>query len=79
LRNISTPVTVVEAVSVRADDLDGVADGDLALLDTAGDDGAAAGDREDVLDRHQERLVEVALRLLEELVDRAHELDDLAS
>jgi len=38
-----------------ADDLDFLADLDDALLDTAGDDGAAAGDREHVLDRHQER------------------------
>ena len=37
-----------------AHDLDHVAGVDDALLDTAGRDGAAAGDREDVLDRHQE-------------------------
>src|SRR3954447_168268 len=60
-----------------ADDLDGVARVDDALLDAARRDGAAAGDREDVLDRHQERLVEGALRLgdvgvevIGELVDR---------
>ena len=40
---------------VDADDLDVVAGVDDALLDAAGRDGAAAGDREDVLDRHQER------------------------
>ncbi len=48
---------------VDADHLDLVAALDLALLDAAGDDGAAAGDREHVLDRHQERLVDIPLRL----------------
>jgi hypothetical protein len=37
----------------------------------------APGDREDVLDRHQERLVDVPLRLRDVLVDGAHELEDL--
>ena len=37
-----------------------VADLDDAALDAAGADGAAALDREDVLDRHQERLVDLA-------------------
>src|SRR3954452_2668711 len=45
------------------DDLDLVAGVDDPLLDPAGRHGAATGDREDVLYRHQERLVEVALRL----------------
>src|SRR4051812_7617691 len=45
------------------DDLHLVAGVDDALLDAAGRDGAAAGDREDVLDRHQEGLVEVTLGL----------------
>src|SRR3954451_3899752 len=40
-----------------ADDLDGVTGVDDALLDAARGDGAAARDREDVLDRHQEGLV----------------------
>jgi hypothetical protein len=39
-----------------ADDFDLVAGVDDPLLDAAGGDGAAAGDREDVLDRHQEGL-----------------------
>jgi hypothetical protein len=62
---------------VDADDLDLVARLDLALLDAAGDDGAAAGDREDVLDRHQERLVDVARRLRDVGVDGLHQLEDL--
>ena len=49
----------------------------LALLDAAGDDGAAAGDREHVLDRHQERLVDVADRLRDVGVDGLHQLEDL--
>src|SRR5439155_16893039 len=48
---------------VDADDLNGLAALDDALLDTARRHCAAAGDREDVLDRHQERLVELALGL----------------
>src|SRR5436190_3377538 len=62
---------------VDADDLDLVARLDLALLDAAGHDGAAAGDREDVLDRHQERLVDVALGLRDVRVDGLHQLEDL--
>src|SRR3954452_20977675 len=42
-----------------ADDLHVVAGVDDALLDAPGGDRAAAGDREDVLDRHQERLFEL--------------------
>ena len=62
---------------MNADDLDLFAALDLALLDSAGHDGAAAGDREDVLDRHQERLVDVALGLRDIRVDRLHQLVDL--
>src|SRR3954447_25229878 len=51
------------------DDLDLVAGVDDALLDAAGGDRASAGDREDVLDRHQERLVQIALRLGDVLVE----------
>src|SRR4051812_11268588 len=60
-----------------AEDLDVVAGVDDALLDAAGGDGAAAGDGEDVLDRHQERLVEVALGLRDVAVELLGELDDL--
>src|ERR1700733_6058142 len=45
----------------KANDLDFLADLDDAALDAAGDDGAAARDREHVFDRHHERLVDVAL------------------
>src|SRR3954454_9114720 len=59
-----------------ADDLDLVTGVDDALLDAAGRDGAAAGDREDVLDRHQERLVKVTLGLRDVLVERGGQVDD---
>ena len=70
-------MTTVVGRVLDADDLDRVARVDDALLDAAGRDGAAAGDREDVLDRHQERLVEVALGLRDVGVERLGELDDL--
>src|SRR6202008_999358 len=59
------------------DDLDLVAGLDDALLDAAGGDGAATGDREDVLDRHQEGLVERTLGLRDVAVERRGELEDL--
>src|SRR6185312_12522809 len=61
---------------VDADDFDLVAGVDDALLDTAGGDGAATGDREDVLDRHQERLVELADGLRDVGVERRGQLED---
>src|SRR3954452_21405666 len=60
-----------------ADDLHVVARVDDALLDAAGRDGPAAGDREDVLDRHQERTVERALRLGDVRVELLGEVEDL--
>src|SRR6201995_540834 len=46
-----------------ADDVDDLAGVDDAALDTTGHHGAAAGDREHVLDRHEERLLDLANRL----------------
>src|SRR4029077_17871281 len=60
-----------------ADDLDFLTDLDDPALDTAGDDRAAARDREDVFDRHEEGLVDDALRKRDVAVDRVHQLDDL--
>src|SRR3989442_7169538 len=57
---------------VDPDHLDLFVDLDLAALDPAGDDRAATFDREDVLDRHHERLVEGTLRGGEVAVDRVH-------
>ena len=61
----------------EADDLALLAHLDLAALDTARNHRAAAGDREDVFDRHQERLVDRARRLRHVLVHRIHQLVDL--
>src|ERR1700754_3983724 len=62
-----------------ADDLDLLVHLHDAALDAAGDHGAATGDREDVLDGHEERLLGVALRLRDRLVDRVHELEQLGA
>src|SRR6185369_7352436 len=59
-----------------ADQLDLVADLDDAALDAAGGDGPPALDPEDVLDRHQERLVDRPLRGRDVGVDRVHQLLD---
>ena len=59
-----------------ADDLDLLVDLDDAALDATGDDGATTGDREDVLDGHEERLLGLALRGRDVLVDRVHQLED---
>ena len=70
-------MTVVVCLALAdADDLDLLVDLDDAALDAAGDDGATTGDREDVLDGHEERLVGLTLGLRDVLVDRVHELDD---
>src|SRR5699024_12285029 len=45
-------------------------------VDLAGDDGATTLDREDVLDRHEERLVEIADRVRDARVHRVHEVLD---
>jgi hypothetical protein len=77
LRNISTAGDdrAVDLL-LHADDLHGLADLDDPALDAAGGDGAPARDREHVLDRHQERLVDVALRHRHVVVDRGHQLED---
>jgi hypothetical protein len=59
-----------------AHDLDLVPGVDDALLDPPGRDRAAPRDREDVLDRHQERLVERPLGLRDVVVERVGELED---
>src|SRR4051794_7006841 len=62
-----------------ADDLDLLRHLDDAALHATGHDGAAAGDGEDVLDGHEERLVDLALRLGDRGVDRVHELHQLVA
>ena len=61
---------------LETDDLDVIADVDRATLDAARHHRATAFDREDVLDRHQERLVELADRLGNVAVQRVHQLVD---
>ncbi len=76
LRNISTPVTTVFFVSLKPMICDLVADLDHAALDAARGHRAAALDREHVLDRHQERLVDVAHRLGDVAVERVEQAAD---
>src|ERR1044071_1742314 len=63
---------------LEADDLDFFTDFDDAALDSAGNDRAAAADRENIFDRHDERLVDIAHRLLNEGVHRVHQLQNRA-
>ena len=58
-------------------DLNGITYVDDTGLDTARYDGTTAGDREYVLDRHQERLLVLTLRDRNIGVDSIHELHDL--
>src|SRR5262249_26978380 len=60
----------------EADDLDFLTDLGGPALAAARDDRAAARDREPVLDRHQERLVELAHRLRDERVAGLEKLGD---
>ncbi len=76
LRNISTPVDHLLHRRPDPDDLHLLADIHLAALDPARHHRAAARDREHVLDRHQERLVDVALRLGNVRVHRRQKLPD---
>src|SRR6478609_4150130 len=66
----------LEGLRLDADDFHRGVDVDRATLHLAGDDGATTGDREDVLDRHQERLLGVADRLWDGLVHGVHQLDN---
>src|SRR5699024_3136748 len=61
---------------VESNDLALVVDLDLSRLDTTGDYGSTTGDREDVLDRHEEVLVDVTNWVGHRLVDGVHELFD---
>src|SRR5712692_1012125 len=61
-----------------ADDLDLLADLDLAALDAAGGDRAAGADREHVLDRHEEGLFDLALGFRDVGVHGVHQLLDRA-
>src|SRR6266496_5556876 len=62
---------------VDADDVDRLVHLQHATLDASGDDGAATGDREDVLDRHEERLLRLTYRLRDRVLDGRHQLEHL--
>src|SRR5664279_4641421 len=59
---------------VDADDIHCLVDLQDTPLDASGDDRAATGDREDVLDRHQERLLGLADRLRDRIIYGGHQL-----
>lgn len=61
---------------LATDDLDFLTGVDAASLNTSSHDGSASRDREGVLNGEKEGLVEVTLRLGDEGVDVAHELED---
>ena len=69
--------TVLRRLLADADDLDLLVRLEDAALGPAGDDRATTGDREDVLDRHEERLLGVTLGLRDRGVDRVHQLHEL--
>src|SRR3546814_15503955 len=54
-------------------DLDLITRVDHTLLHLPGDNSAATSDREHILDRHQERLVKITLRLRHEAVNSSHQ------
>src|SRR5215469_16057890 len=58
------------------DDLDFLANLDLAAVDPPGHHRAAPGDREHVLDRHQEWFVDLALGLRDVFVHRIHQIEN---
>src|ERR1700730_13799545 len=60
----------------EAHDLDFLADLDLAALDAPGYHSPAPRDRENVFDRHKERLVGFARWLRHVAVDRVHQIQD---
>ena len=62
---------------LKADDLNRIVQLQLTALHTTRCDRAAARDREDILDRHEERLVRVTRRRRDIVVDCIHELQDL--
>src|SRR5690625_1734510 len=59
---------------VDTDDLDSVADFDNSALDPPGGNSSTSGNRENVFDRHQERFVDLALRLGDVVVNRIEQI-----
>ena len=71
--------TVLTGFVGEADDFYFFADFDDAAFDSAGDDGATAGDGEDVFDAHQEGFIDVADGGGDEGIYRVHEFPDGAA
>src|SRR5437899_3000127 len=65
-------------VGAEAHHLDLFADFDLAAVNSSSRDRATARNREDVFDRHQERLVDFALRDWNRFIERREQLLDLS-
>ena len=76
LRNISTPVTTSLRVSAKPTSSTSSPTFTIAALHAARRHRAAALDREHVLDRHQERLVDVTHRVRDLRVERREQLVD---
>ena len=72
-------VAVVFAVSLNADDFDFLHFLEDAALDTTGRDRAAAFNVEHVFHRHEERLIDRAVRHGDVIINRRDEREDLAS
>src|SRR5665811_1616402 len=62
----------------NTDDLDLIASVHHTLLNTPGHHRATTSDREHILNRHQERLLSVTLRIRDERINLVHQLHDLS-
>src|SRR5204863_2031296 len=74
--HLDTGADGLHRLRLDADDLDFLVRLEDATLAAAGDDGTATGDREDVLDRHEERLLGLVYRLRDRGVDGVHQVDE---
>ena len=63
----------------NTDDLDGIVELEGSSLDTARCNGTTSGDGEDILNRHQERLVVITNRIRDVGINRIHQLHDLVA
>src|SRR5579859_1593060 len=75
--HLDTGADGLHRLRLDADDLDLLVRLEHTALAPTGDDRTATGDREDVLDRHEERLLDLTDRLRDRAVDRVHQLHEL--
>ena len=75
--HLHTRTSRSQRLLLQTDDLNGITYVDNTGFDTARNHGTTAGDREYVLDRHQERLLVLALRNRNIVINRIHQLHDL--